>query len=114
MNITRSSNKHQMSTKDYQVLTIQHESKGSKPNVKGRTQTAAVSTCVKKQGTSSSLDPAPSNLPFQGGKGFSQPSSELSSSEGVWLPIKWKRKGKKMKQRRSGKTGELKASLKIY
>ena len=70
----------------------------------------AVDTCVKNSGTSSSLDPAPSSLSLQGGKGFSQPSSELSSSEGFWLPRKWKIKGKKMKHRRSGKTGELKAS----
>ena len=46
-------------------------------------------------------DPVPSSLPLQGGKGFSRSSSELSSSESVWLPRKWKeneRKGEKMEK----------------
>ena len=34
--------------------------------------------------------PLPSSLPLQGREGFSRSSSELSSSEGVWLPRKWK------------------------
>ena len=42
----------------------------------------------EEQGTSSSLDPAPSSLPLQGGKGFTRSSSKLSSLEGVWLPRK--------------------------
>ena len=36
----------------------------------------------------------PSNLPLQGGKGFSRSLSELSSSGGVWLV----RKGEKMRK----------------
>ena len=65
-----------------------------KPRVQ-RKHKLPVRTCVKNRGTSINLDPAPSSLPLQGGKGFSQPSSELSSLESVWLPIKWKENERK-------------------
>ena len=84
-----------MSPKDYQVITIQGESKGFKLTVKGKHKTAS-EYLRENHGTLSLLsDPAPSSLPLQGGKGFSCSSSELSSSEGVWQP----RKGEKMREK---------------
>ena len=75
----------------------------------------AVDTCVKNRGTSSSLDPAPSSLLLQRGKGFSQPSSKLSSLEGVWLPRKCQEnKKKKGEENEAAGKRELKASPKLY
>ena len=54
-----------------------------------------VNTYVKNMETLSlPLDPSPSGLLLQGGKGFSHSSSRKSSSKGVW-PV---RKDKKMKE----------------
>ena len=72
----------------------------------------AVDTYVKiMEHLSLPQDPAPSSLLLQGERGSSRSSSELSSSEGVWLVRKLKeneRKGEKVKP----KMGELKASPK--
>ena len=98
-----------MSPKDYQVITIQGESKGFKPTVKGKHQTASEYLRENHGTLSLPSDPAPSNLPLQGGRVSSQPSLELSSSRGVWQPRKRKendKKSVKMKQT----TGELKTS----
>ena len=94
MNLRGSSNKHPLNPKRLQNKVIQGESRGFKPRAQ-RKHKLPVRTYVKNRGTSSSLDPAPSSLPLQEGNGFSQPSFELSSSEGVWLPKKWKEKERK-------------------
>ena len=80
-----------MSPKYNQVITIQGESKGFKPIVKGKHKT--VSEYLRENHGTLSLpsDPAPSSLPLQGGRVSSQPSLELSSSRGVWQPRKWKK-----------------------
>ena len=83
-----------MSPKDYQVITIQGESKGFKPTIKGKHKTANEYQRENHGTLSLPSDPAPSSLPLQGGMGFSCSSSELSSSEGVWIP----RKGEKMRE----------------
>ena len=85
-----------MSPKDYQVITIQGESKGFKLTVKGKHKTASEYLHENHGTLSLPSDPAPNSLPLQGGKGFSCSSSELSSSEGVWQP----RKGEKMRESR--------------
>ena len=55
----------------------------------------AVDTCVKNmEHLSLPQDPAPSSPLFQGERGSSRSSSEVSSSEGVWLV----RKGEKMRE----------------
>ena len=97
-----------MSPKYYQVITIQGESEGFKPTVKGKHKTA--SEYLRENHGTLSLPsyPAPSSLPLQGGMVSSQPSLEFSSSRGVWQPRKWK------KERENGAAekdaGELKAS----
>ena len=83
-----------MSPKYYQVITIQGESKGFKPTVKGKHKTASKYLRENHGTLSLPSDPAPSSLPLQGGKGFSRSSSELSSSEDVWQP----RKREKMRE----------------
>ena len=55
----------------------------------------AVDTCVKNmEHLSLPQDPAPNSPLLQGERGSSRSSSELSSSEGVWLV----RKGEKMRE----------------
>ena len=83
-----------MSLKDYQVITIQGESKGFKLTIKGKHKTTNEYLRENKGTLSLPSDAAPSSLPLQGGTGFSYSSSELSSSEGVWIP----RKGEKMRE----------------
>ena len=96
-----------MSPKDYQVITIQGESKRFKPTVKGKHKTACEYLCENHGTLSLPSDPAPS-LPLQGGMVSNQPSFEMSSSRGIWQPRKWK------KGRENGaaekEAGELKAS----
>ena len=79
-----------MSPKDYQVITIQGDSKGFKPTVKGKQKTASEYMRENHGTISLPSDPAPNSLPLQGGRVSSQPSLELSSSRGVWKPRKWK------------------------
>ena len=97
-----------MSPKYYQVITIQGESKGFKPIVKGKHKTASEYLRENHGTLSLPSDPTLSNLPLQGGMVSSQPSLELSSSRGVWQQRKWK------KGRENGaaekEVGELKAS----
>ena len=97
-----------MSPKYYQVITIQGESKGFKPTVKGKYKTVSEYLCENHGTLNLPSDPAPSSLPLQGGMVSSQPSLEFSSSRGVWQPRKWK------KGRENGvvekEAGELKAS----
>ena len=79
---------HPLNPKDYQIQVIQGESKGSKPRVQRKHKTASEYLREDHENLQLPSDPAPHNLLLQGGKGFSRTSSELSSSEGVWLPIK--------------------------
>ena len=88
-----------MSPKDYQVITIQGESKVFKPTVKGKHKTASEYLRENHGTLSLPSDPAPNNLPLQGGMVSSQPSLELSSSRGVWKSRKWK-KGREMEQQK--------------
>ena len=83
-----------MNPKDYQVLTIQGESKGFKPTIKGKHKTASEYLSEKHGTLSLPLDHAPSSLLLQGGRVSSCSSSEFSSSEGVCQP----RKGEKMRE----------------
>ena len=67
----------------------------------------AVDTCGKNmEPLSLPQDPSPSSLLLQGGKVSSYSSSELSSSEGVWLVRKLEKRRENEKKRE-----ELKASL---
>ena len=71
-----------------------------------------VDTCMKiMENLSLPQDPTPSSLFLQGERGSSRSSSELSSSEGVWLVRKWKENERK-REKVKPKTGELKASPK--
>ena len=88
-----------MSPKDYQVITIQGESKGFKPTVKGKHKTASEYLRENHGTLSLPSDPAPNSLPLQGGKVFSNSSSEFSSSEGVWLPKKMREKEEKAREK---------------
>ena len=88
MNISGSNNKHPLNPKILPNNSHSRRFKGIKTYIYKGNIVTIVETCVKNRGTSSSLDPTPSSLPLQGRKGFSQPSSELSSSEGVWFPRK--------------------------
>ena len=74
----------------------------------------AVDTCVKNmEHLSLTQDPTPSSLLLQGERGSSPSSSELSSSEDVWLVRKWKENERKGKE--SEKGGRAKSfSPKIY
>ena len=90
-NINRSNIKHLMSPKYYQVITIQGESKGFKPIVKGEHKTASEYLRENHGTLSLPSDPAPNSLPLKGERVSSQPSLKLSSSRGVWQPRKWKK-----------------------
>ena len=55
-------------------------------------------------------DLVPSNLPLQGGKGFSRSSSKLSSLEGVWQP-KSERMRREKRENEGPKQGPVTASF---
>ena len=58
----------------------------------------------EKHGTVSlPQDPTPSSLLIQGERGFSRSSSELSSSEGVWLVRKGEVRENERKWKRTGR-----------
>ena len=88
MNLSGSNNKHLLNPKSLPNNSHSRRFEGIKTySYKGNTVTA-VDTCVKNRGPPVAFRSAPSNLLLQGGAGFSQPSSELSSSEDVWMPRK--------------------------
>ena len=93
-----------MSLKHYQVITIQGESKGFKPTVKGKHQIASEYLRENHGTLSLPSDPTPSSLPLQGGRVSSQPSLELSSSRSVCQSRKWK---ENEGRRKNGKNGAL-------
>ena len=102
MNISRSNIKHPLNPK---ILPNNNHSRRFEEiknySYKGNTVTE-VDTCVKNRGTSSSLDLAPRSLLLQGGRALAKHPLSCHPQRCVWQPRKWKRKGKKMKQRENG------------
>ena len=92
MNLSGSNNKHPLNPKILPNNSHSRIFEGIKTySYKGNTVTT-VDTCVKNRGSPVAFRSAPINLLLQGGTGFSQPSSELSSSEDVWMLKKMPRK----------------------
>ena len=102
MNISGSNIKHPL---DPKILPINNHSRRfgeiKTYSQKGNTVTI-VDTCVKNRGSFSSLDPVPSSLLLQGGGALAKHPLSFHPRRCVWQQRKWKRKGKKMKQRENG------------
>ena len=95
MDLSGSRNKHPLNLKRLSNTDHSDASKGSKPRVQRKHINVSEYLRENHETPQLALDPLPSGLPLQGERGSSHSSTELSSSEAVWLVRKWKENERK-------------------